>query len=511
VTLFEDRAEVVRGALVSLTPGVTRFAIAGVSHFIDERSVQARVLGEEPAGRILSASVRYHAHVESALGHEAMAALEAEARSARGKIAEVDAAGRRAEAALVRARTAFDAWVNGARTVPLRANEPDRLANWQGALSALQRAEDAALDERAKAQRALASASDEHARAEARLAAGRVEQPRFEATIEVEVEASAPAEATIEVRYRVPVALWRPEHLIRLVDPKEGAQAALEIVTYATAWQRTGESWDEVDASVSTARPAQMATPPLLTDDVLSTRRKTTEERRRVEVDMREQDVAMAGVAGARAVDEMPGVDDGGEPALLTPKGKVTIRSDGLPFRVEVGRKTLTAKVERVVLAEVATAAHLSAKAVLTGGAPLLAGPVRIARGASLVGRSRVAFVGVGEPFEIGLGPDDSVRVRRTDTEERDSAALTGTQKRKHTVKVHLSNLSNETKRIVVTERIPVSEIEDVQVAIVEAGGFRADGPDGMLRVEAELAGGATRTLELVYELRAASKVVLPP
>src|SRR5262249_50364508 len=161
---------------------------------------------------------------------------------------------------------------------------------------------------------------------------------------------------------------------------------------------------------------------------------------------------------GARAVDEMPGVDDGGEPVLLEPRDKVSIASNGRPFRVEVQRVTVSAVIERVLFPEIAPVAHLRATATLTKGGPLLAGPVRIARGMGLVGRSKIGYIGKGEPFEIGLGADDGVRVRRTQTEQRDTVPVTGTQKIRRTVTVHLSNLSNEQKRVLVTERIPVSE-----------------------------------------------------
>jgi uncharacterized protein (TIGR02231 family) len=279
----------------------------------------------------------------------------------------------------------------------------------------------------------------------------------------------------------------------------------------ATAWQRTGEIWEDVEVRFSTARPARAATPPALSDDVLHARRKTDIERSRIEVDLREQAVMVAGLdRGTRAVEEMPGVDDGGEPVLLAPRDKVSIASDGRPFRVEVQRVTVDAVIERVLFPEVAKVAHVRATATLTKGGPLLAGPLRVARGKSLVGRAKIGFVGKGEPFEVGLGTDDGVRVRRMQTEQRDTVPVTGTQKIRRAVKVYLSNLSNERKKVLVTERIPVSEIDEVEIALSEPGGFRLEAKDGFLKRDVDLAPNATETLEFTYEIRAGSKVVLP-
>jgi hypothetical protein len=77
-------------------------------------------------------------------------------------------------------------------------------------------------------------------------------------------------------------------------------------------------------------------------------------------------------------------------------------------------------------------------------------------------------------------------------------------------VKVYLSNLSSEPRRVLVTERVPVSEIEDVEITVTESGGWKREGEDGFLKREVELAANATEELGLGYEIRAAARVVLP-
>jgi hypothetical protein len=98
--------------------------------------------------------------------------------------------------------------------------------------------------------------------------------------------------------------------------------------------------------------------------------------------------------------------------------------------------------------------------------------------------------------------------VRRAHDEERDTAIL-GAQRLRRTVRVYLSNLSGETKRALVTERVPVSEIDDVEIAIIDATGWQLD-KDGFARTEVSLGPRATQTLKLVYEIKASSKVVMP-
>ncbi|WP_437307475.1 DUF4139 domain-containing protein [Sorangium sp. So ce388] len=537
VTLFEDRAEVVRAARVEVEAGAQWVAIGGVSVFVDERTVQARVApsaGAEGAVRVTAARVRWRAHREAALGREAIDALEREQREASRRAGAAELARDRASRREAHLDQLLAKWAQAMSEVPKDAGDPARLASWRGGIEALRAALADALAASAEARAARAHAEDDARRAATRLREGSLEQPRHEAVIEVEIHAPAPQPVEIELTYRVACAIWRPEHLARLsADAAGGAGARLsadaaggagaqgaggsvELTTWATAWQATGEAWENVAARFSTARPARTAEAPLLADDVLRLRRKTDLERRRVVVEARDQAIAAAGLGhGARAVDEMPGVDDGGEPLIFEAAEPVTLPSDGRPLRVEIARRSLPAELALVLYPEAHPAAHLRATVTLDGGGagrprPLLAGPVRVARGGSLVGRARLDFVGAGEPFELGFGVDDAVRVRRTVDEEQETAAITGSRKIRRRVKLSLSNLSSLAKRVLVTERIPVSEVAEVEVALGEAPGWTLDEKDGFLRGRVELPPRGVKTMAFTYELRAGASVVLP-
>ncbi|WP_437734650.1 DUF4139 domain-containing protein [Sorangium sp. So ce1335] len=537
VTLFEDRAEVVRTARVEVAAGAQWVAIGGVSVFVDERTVQARVApagGPGGAVRVTAARVRWRAHREAALGREAIDALERERREASRRAAAAELARDRAARREAHLDQLLATWAQAMSEVPKDAGEPARLASWRAGVEALRAALDEALAASAEARAARARALDDARRAAARLREGSREQPRYEAVIEVEIHAAAPQPVELELTYRVACAVWRPEHLARLsadaagaagatsaAGAAQGAGGSVELTTWATAWQATGEAWENVAARFSTARPARSAEAPLLADDVLRLRRKTDLERRRVVVEARDQAIAAAGLdRGARAVDEMPGVDDGGEPLVFEAAEPVTLPSDGRPLRVEIARRSLPAELALVLYPEAHPAAHLRATATLDAGSagkggagrprPLLAGPVQIARGGSLVGRARIDFVGAGEPFEIGFGMDDAVRVRRTVDEEQDTSAITGSRKIRRCVKLSLSNLSSIARRVLVTERIPVSEVAEVEVALVEAVGWTLDEKDGFLRSRVELPPKGLKTMSFSYELRAGASVVLP-
>jgi len=509
VTLYEDRAEVLRRARAKLSAGPQWIAVSGVTPFVDDRSVQAKV--REKGVRVLAARVRRRVTQKTDAGREEIEKLAQEEKQAQARVESAQRQTGRTEAQSRRLTDLFLEWRRSLSQVPQGARA-EAMAGWKGAYADL-------ADQLAKAaQTTLAvnfeqqDASEALARARSRYAKACATRPLCESFVEVQLEAEAAVEVELEVTYRTPCALWRPEHLVRLVtDGDEAQKGKLEVVTWATAWQRTGESWQEVEACFSTARPARAAVPPLLSADVLGTRRKTEEEKKTVHVELRDQAIAAVGASsGKRAVEEMPGVDDGGLPLSFTATERVNLPSDGSPFRVEVGRIALEASVARVLFPERTNVAHYRATATHADKVPLLAGPMRVARGAGLVGRAKMDFVAPGEPFEVGFGPDDALRVRRTLDSKRDTTVLTGTQKIERTVKLFLSNLSDTEKRVQLQERIPVSEIEGVEIDLKDAKGFTHDAKDGFLKAEIAVAPRETRTLSVRYEIRAKSNVELP-
>jgi uncharacterized protein (TIGR02231 family) len=506
VTLFEDRAEVVRTAEVAVAAGVSWVGLTGVTLIVDDASVQAKVL--EGAGvRVLGARVRRRA----APDEDRTAALQAEAEERAAHSAKSLAQGRMSRAGLTSERVAdvAEAWADGLGRARHLAGEG--ATQWRESWARLSEARFDVVRTGVQARHDHTECARAFGLATKRSIAAQNVAPRWEAVVEVQVEAEVESNATLEVVYRTPCALWRPEHLARLTAPEEpGGPQRVELLTWATAWQNTGEAWTNVDVRFSTARPASAADAPALDDDVLVSRVKSAEERKTLVVESREQVVETATAVGEADSSEMPGVDDGGVPVLFRAPEPVSIPSNGQPVRIEVGRRMMDAQVERVLTPAQSKAPHHRASMTLTGGAPLLAGPMRLARGESLVGRSKVQFVGAGEPLELGFGPDDSIRASRVSTEERSTATLTGKQTIQRKVQVHISNLSGEAKTLRVTDRIPVSEIDAVKIVLRSSQGWALDGTDGFLEAEVTLEGRGYKLLEFAYDVVADSDVRLP-
>jgi uncharacterized protein (TIGR02231 family) len=505
VTLFEDRAEVVRKASCAVPAGVSWVRLYGIATMVSDPSVLPSVYGG-PARVLTSRVVRRVREVPLCDQAEVLSA----AADCRAAVARRIAAERALEAATAheaRITALTEAWIVALRRVPRAAQSG--LSAWRSAQKQLSTQESAVLDDVAAKKSELQAAQLDEARANLRQQQARRTQPRFEAAIELQLEAATAGELSIEVAYRTPCALWRPEHLCRLISRSDGMQVA--ITTWATAWQCTGEDWSGVPLRFSTARPTQVATPPLLSEDNLRLRRKTDAEKRSVVIEVREQAIAIAGLSrGVHAVEEMPGVDDGGELLLFEAARPVTLPSNGQPLRIEIGSLTLPCQVERVAYPELGPSIHLRATATLSGPRPLLAGPIHVFRGSELCGRGHLGYVGRGEPFEIGFGLDDGLRIRRQLEESRETTPVVGTQKIARTIKLYVSNLGSERRRLLISERVPVSEHRDIEITVGQSSGMRFEPKDGFAQFDLDIEGRATRELQLGYRIEAASRVVLP-
>jgi uncharacterized protein (TIGR02231 family) len=513
VTLLEDRAHVVRRGSVALAAAGERVRVERIAPVASDRTLAVSLI-EGSGVSVVDARIRRRAVVRlrdgSPSADEASdvrperEALERERDEVMQRMAalrgERDAASRQAAAldraaGLAMAELSEDvAW--GAPVDDGWSQQLDELAREQGALG--QRSVE--LDRELERQDAVV------ARLNGRIAAleGPAEEER--ADLEIDLQGPAGAACVLRVDYVVPGACWRPCHTARLSGGTGGAPAQVELETDACVWQNTGEDWPDVELVLSTERSSLGVEPPRLGSDVLrATRRSET-----VVVEAREQEIETAGLgAGAGAaravVAELPGIDDAGEVQTWRAAERASIPSDGRPYRVRLGSFRSDAELELVAFPELLASVLLRSTQDNRGGGPLLAGPVDLVRASGLCGHTSIRYVAPGERFELGWGPDADLRVsREVEGLDEKSRMLSSWSVRRTLVRVKLSNLGDESRRVSVTERLPVSEIEKVRVSVdaERVTGHRRPDENGFVRWSVGLEPFGHEELELVWELR---------
>ena len=330
-----------------------------------------------------------------------------------------------------------------------------------------------------------------------------VSEYNAELTTEVRVEQAGQYRLVWE--YQVPCAVWRPSYTARLME--EGKKSSIQWQSAGMVWQRTGEDWQGVRITFSTDRPTLGADLPLLDDDVLATREKTRHEKDVIEVTSRDRAIARTTTVDEQQSDTPPGLDDGGEVRSYAAPEPVDIPSDGRPHRVTF--ETWEAEVEAglVCLPERARFVFLRSMQPNESALPLLAGPVSLIRGGGFIGRSQIAYVAPGERFSLSWGSEDGLVVLRHVVREREKTTLLKHSKQTFNVEVYLANHTQASQTVRLTERLPISEIEQVKVTLSDehtSSGFEQD-DQGLFTWDLEMEPGAEQQVLLTFQ------VAMPP
>jgi uncharacterized protein (TIGR02231 family) len=546
VTLLEDRAEVERQADLDLAPGTHRIRLGPVTPLAVDSSLRAEfapapaaaaaaaapdtavgardagaAVADTPAGGVTVVDARlvrlYTPPPHSGTPGPDASALLHRIHDLSEEIRAAEAQEQRADSRLaVLEQLLAELRRDIAESVGAGAYEPDR---WSSELDRAYDAHTRQAEEQRTVRNRLARLRAELFRAEQARDTVENRPPVLTAFVDVVVDVASPVQgARLLLRHLVPCALWRPAYRAALTAGAEGTSLTLE--SDAVVWQRTGEDWPEVRLTLSTARSAWAAEPPEFQEDVLRLVDRTPEERRTIEVDLREVEIQSVGPGGEPAAATeagltLPGVDDGGEARLLAAPAPVTVRSDGRPHRVRLTAATLPARVEYLSAPELSPLVTLVARGRNSTGQVLLSGPVDLVRDSGFVGRGNLRFTATGAEIELSFGSEDTFRVTRSVQESRDTTALTGRTVISRTVLLNVSRFAppgSPPVTVTVLERIPVSEIAAVEVRLAKEG---CEPPpdqvdaDGVVHYRIGLAPDERRVLTLAYEISAGRQVAL--
>lgn len=320
--------------------------------------------------------------------------------------------------------------------------------------------------------------------------------------------------AQLELTYLVGGAGFSTEHEARLGDGGN-----VELTSYATIRQRTGEDWRDAQIIVSTAIPRQNATPPELIPLRVSATERPPPKRllvSRVEEQVHRE---AAGTAVTSTSTPMSGkktaapqlVEQGLSVQFVAP-ATADIAGDGTPIRIRIARAELRGTVAYRAIPKLQPFVFRVADLVNTAGYPLLAGPIDVYRKGQFSARYDLARVAAGERFDLSFGLVDRVKVRRKILEEiwRDAGIFGSTRRHRYAYRFEVESYLPSSEEIELLEHIPVSELEDVKVGLDPKAtpGYQLKPADGIVSYKLRLAPGEKRAVELHYYVDAPASML---
>jgi uncharacterized protein (TIGR02231 family) len=301
--------------------------------------------------------------------------------------------------------------------------------------------------------------------------------------VKVFVNAGAPLEADMVIRYQVTSASWTPFYDARLAVGTKAQAPTLQLVRRASIQQRSGEIWDNVGLSLSTARPGagtaapQLGTltvdyegdgiarprelaPTAMTRGVGAARVAVSED----EDQRRDRAVAQTMAEEARATVEVQAFQ-----AVYGIPGRATVPTTGEAKRVQIDEMPLEPALTVRTVPKRDEKAFLYAKVTIARGTPILPGPVSLFRDATFVGSGRLPLLAPGEEHELGFGVDDAVKVRHAIAEEKrsESGIITSSKTDTRNYRITAKNLHERAINLVVLDQVPVSQNADIKVELI--------------------------------------------
>jgi uncharacterized protein (TIGR02231 family) len=323
---------------------------------------------------------------------------------------------------------------------------------------------------------------------------------RIDRSVEVQLDCAAGTQARVELTYLVGGASWQPAYEARADEQGR----AVELSTYATVKQSTGEDWKDARLVLSTAVPDENATPPELRPlEVSAEERK---EERKVLVRRDEyQEHAQTGATTPSGGESLRATAQGLSVQLAVPE-RAEVPGDGSEVRLRVARTRLQASFAWRTIPKLYPVVFRVARLTNTAPFPLLPGAVDAFRHTGFLGRQPLERVAQGAPFELTFGIEEGLRVERQVVEEvaRDTGFFGGKRRFNYAYRFEVANYRRGPEELEVAEHIPVSELEDVKVELdtkKTTAGYALDAADGIATWKLKLAPAEKRTVDLVFHV----------
>ena len=499
VAVYLDRARVIRTGTVKLEPGKHRLKMPELPRALDPASVRAAARGT-PA-RLLGVDVGQEFYVETP--EERVRELEREIEERRDEMGTLDAQITLLKEERASIQGLMEATETFARGLAFGKVSSDRHLELVERLSERAGTVDRSILEISVERRQLERVVRKLEQELAQLRGARGRQ-RYTATIEVDVLETG--ELTVELTYVVANAAWTPLYDLRLVDGQ------LEVGYLAQVIQQTGEDWENVALTLSTARPALAETVPELDPWTIQPFAPKPPPAPRARLDsargvMKMEEAAFT--AGAVAEAEPPveaamvtaTVETRGTSVTYRVPDTVSVPADGTSQKVHVAVIELPPQIDYVAAPKLVEAAYRRAKVANDSDYTFLPGKANLFDGDEFIGATKLELTAPQGELELYLGVDDRIKVER-ELKRRDvDKRLIGNQRRyQYGYEIEVENQVGVGIEITIHDQIPVSRHENIKVRLESAQPKPDEETElGLLRWELALPPGERRTLRFDF------------
>ena len=500
VVVYTDRARVTRRGDTSLEPGIQSLEIPDLTIMLNPDSVRASAKGTAKA-RLLGVKVQRVFYEETVT--EQVNELEDQIETLQDELRQLEAKEERIKQTQDSLSTLAEhtetyalALASGEQSIDEQLSLFDKLRNRVIKF-------DRDLIMNAKDRREKERQLDK-VRKEIERWYGTPHREAYTAIVELEVDSAG--ELSVDLSYVVSGVGWQP--LYDLHFSEDSAPNSLEISYLAQVSQQTGENWQDVVLTLSTARPALTSILPELEPWFIRpmSSRVPTAQRDVATVVARQvaespPDLAMADAEEVQVESGLATVESSGVTVTYRIPSTVTIPADGSPHKTTVAIISLTPNLDYASAPKLVEVVYRQVQVPNDSPYTLLPGPANLFADEEFIGVMEMELTPPQGKIELYLGVEDRLKVERKLIRRDVDKRVVGSRRRiLFGYEIKVENLLSHQINIALFDQMPVSRHEDVKVKLEFADPKPSAQEDmNMLTWELPMKASEKRTIRFVF------------
>jgi len=347
-------------------------------------------------------------------------------------------------------------------------------------------------------------------------------------SVVVDLDLDDPGSITMELSYIVMGANWTPIYDIRASSETD----TISVIFMANVRQNTGEDWDDVQLELSTARPYMGDVPRVLDpwylniadptsfrarggrsgegsymldgkNKVLSSGEEISSDQSAMMKQVTETQIAIAQVSQQLIS------------TSFSLKQSETIPSNNAPKKVSVKIASAEGKKEYYAVPKSNNYAYLRTKITNHTNFPLLPGNTSVFFDGNFVSASSIPLVVPSESFDLFLGIDEGIKIKRELVEKFSdpSGVLNKKDRIEYKYKITIENYRDKARKITILDQIPVTQDDRIDVKALEISPKpQYQGDDelrGILRWVFDLGPRGKEEISFNYQIKYPSGMIL--
>jgi uncharacterized protein (TIGR02231 family) len=473
VVLYPDRARLTRQGKITLEPGSHTLEISDLPLELDPESLRTAARGTAHA-RLLGVQAQRTFYTETPV--EKVQQLETQLEAAQDELRSLDAQAesiKYARAALAAILSHTDKYALG-----LAGGEMSLQAQvdlFDHIRQQIQKSDGESLSltsRRREVERRIEQLKNQ-------LDQLRSARPRQRYTALMDIEVLQAGELTAELSYLVSGAAWKPLYDLRLVEDKD--RSGLELTYLAEVSQITGEPWQSIRLSLSTAQPALAVALPELDPWYVGPRPPAAPLARTAkadgparmmfaEISDEDETFSLFTTDEVQAQIALASVDTSGLAVTYHVPHLVNIPADGQPHKVTVAQVTLPARLDYTTAPKLVEAIYRRARVANDSPYTLLPGSASLFAGDEYIGATRIELTATQGEIELYLGVEDRIKVERELKRREVEKTLIGGKRRIHFgYQTTVENLLDRQAQVTLHDQAPVPRHEDIKIRLETA------------------------------------------